>query len=209
MTATLSPPPAHRIAPSRAGWLVMVALAGLTSLASTRYFAGGAMMIPPPLKPNFLIHSAAFYVHIGAASTALVIGPWQFLSAFRRRHVRVHRAMGAIYVTACLIGALAAVPIAFGSNGGPLAAAGFLTLAGLWLITTGRALGAILKGDALSHRRWMTRSYALTLAGVTLRLYLPFALFGPLAFSTAYAGIAWLCWAPNLLLADRFGKGAN
>jgi uncharacterized membrane protein len=184
----------------------MVTLASLVSLASMRYFAGGGMMIPPPLKPNFLGHPAAFYVHIGAASTALLIGPWQFLRGFRRSHVGIHRMMGGIYVGACFIGALAALPIAVGSNGGSVAAAGFLTLAILWLWTTGRAVLAILSGNVVAHRRWMVRSFALTLAGVTLRLYLPLALLGPLAFSTAYAGIAWLCWAPNLLVADQFLK---
>ena len=49
----------------------------------------------------------------------------------------------------------------------------------------------------------MIRSYALTLAGVTLRLDVPAALLGPFAFSTAYAAIAWLCWVPNLLIAWR------
>jgi len=190
----------------RGRWLLMVTLASLVGLASTRYFAGGAMMIPPPLKPNFLAHSAYFYVHIAAASTALVIGPWQFLGMLRRSHIRVHRIMGIVYALACLIGGLAALPIAAGSNGGKVAAAGFLTLALLWLWTTGRAVLAILLGDIRAHRSWMIRSFALTLAGVTLRLYLPLALLGPLEFSVAYAGIAWLCWLPNLILAENFAK---
>ena len=206
MTVTAPLPAPTRVMSGRVGWLVMVTVASLVSLASTRYLAGGALMIPPPLKPNFLGHPAAFYIHISAATTALLIGPWQFLGAFRRSHTQVHRLMGAIYVTACLVGGLAALPIAVGSNGGPVAAAGFLTLAVLWLWTTGRAVAAILSGDVAAHRRWMVRSFALTLAGVTLRLYLPLALLGPLAFSTAYDGIAWLCWLPNLLVADRFAK---
>ena len=187
------------------GWLIMVVLASLVALASTRYLAGGAMMIPPPLKPNFLGHSTAFYIHIGSASVALLIGPWQFLKGWRTAHPRVHRTTGAIYVTACLVGGVAAFPMAVGSNGGPVAAAGFLALASLWLFTTARALAAILGGDVAAHRRWMVRSYALTLAGVTLRLYLPLALMGFTSFHAAYAAIAWLCWVPNLLVADLVG----
>jgi uncharacterized membrane protein len=179
----------------------MAALAGVVGLASARYLAGGAIMIPPNLKLNFTTHPAAFYVHIGAASTALLVGPWQFLGSLRRRHRAIHRLFGGVYVTACLVGALAAVPIALGSTGGAVAATGFLSLAGCWLWTTGRAVLAILSGDIPEHRRWMMRSFALTLAGVTLRLYLPVALFGPFGFHDAYAAIAWLCWAPNLLVA--------
>ena len=48
----------------------------------------------------------------------------------------------------------------------------------------------------------MTRSYALCLAAVTLRLYLPSSLAAGVAFGTAYPVIAWLCWVPNVLVAE-------
>ena len=47
---------------------------------------------------------------------------------------------------------------------------------------------------------------ALTLAAVTLRLYLPFAALGPIPFFDAYRAIAFLCWVPNLLLAEVWLK---
>lgn len=183
-------------------WLLMVVAASGVALASGRYLAGGALMIPPPLKPNFLDHPAAFYVHIAAASGALLIGPHQFLARPRARGATLHRSLGKAYVCAVVIGGAAAFAIAPGSNGGPAAAAGFIALAGLWWLTTGAAVRAIVRGDRAAHRRWMYRSYALTLAGVTLRLYLPLAIFGTVGFSSAYAAIAWLCWAPNLLVAE-------
>ena len=204
----VSPPPAApKAGEARWDWVAVVVAASVVSLASSRYLAGGVSMIPPPLRPNFIGHPAAFYVHIGAASTALLVGPWQFWDGVRRKHMAIHRVMGAMYVTACLVGGLAALPIALGSNGGPVATAGFLTLAVLWLWTTARAVIAIVSGDVPAHRRWMIRSFALTLAGVTLRLYLPVALLGPFGFHNAYAAISWLCWAPNLLLADRITQG--
>lgn len=191
----------------RLGWGVTLALASLVSLASMRYFAGGEIMAPPPLKANFHDHPFAFYVHIAAASTALLVGPWQFLARLRQTMPQVHRAMGKVYVTACALGGSAAIVIAPGSNGGWVAAAGFLCLAALWLWTTGMAVFAIRAGRVEAHRRWMRRSFALTLAGVTLRLYLPLAFSGFVTFASAYAAIAWLCWVPNLLLVDRLGRG--
>lgn len=192
---------------NRLGWGVTLVLASLVSLASMRYLAGGEIMAPPPLKANFLDHPLAFYVHIAAASTALLIGPWQFLARLRQTMPQVHRAMGKVYVSACFVGGSAAIVIAPSSNGGWVAAAGFLCLAALWLWTTGMAVFAIRAGRVEDHRRWMRRSFALTLAGVTLRLYLPLAFTGFVTFPIAYAVIAWLCWAPNLLLADRLGRG--
>ena len=44
--------------------------------------------------------------------------------------------------------------------------------------------------------------YALTLAAVTLRVYLPASMALGLDFDRAYAAIAWLCWVPNLLAAQ-------
>ncbi len=206
MSLVSSLPAAPKARQSRLGWIVVVLLASLVSLASSRYLTGGAMMVPPPLKPNFIGHPVVFYVHIGAASTALLIGPWQFLDVLRRTYTTIHRLTGMVYVGACVVGGLAALPIALGSNGGLVAAAGFLTLAALWLWTTARAVAAIVAGDIPAHRRWMVRSFALTLAGVTLRLYLPVAVMGPFGFHNTYAAIAWLCWVPNLLLADQLAR---
>jgi hypothetical protein len=50
----------------------------------------------------------------------------------------------------------------------------------------------------------MIRSYALTLAAVTLRLYLPSSQLAGLPFTVAYPAISWLCWVPNLLIAEWF-----
>ena len=58
----------------------------------------------------------------------------------------------------------------------------------------------------------MIRSFSLIMAGVMLRVwsgvYDGLAATGIVDFSfeTAYAGIAWLCWVPNLLLAIWFTR---
>jgi hypothetical protein len=72
-----------------------------------------------------------------------------------------------------------------------------------WIVATGLAVRFILRGDAIRHRRWMIRSYALT-AAITLRIYLPliFAFHWP--FAIAYPAIAWLCWIPNALAAEVY-----
>ena len=49
----------------------------------------------------------------------------------------------------------------------------------------------------------MIRNFALTLAAVTLRNYMPLMLlaFGP-SFRQSYVTVSWLCWVPNLLVAE-------
>lgn len=48
----------------------------------------------------------------------------------------------------------------------------------------------------------MIRSYSLTLAAVTLRIYLPLSLALGVPFANAYQVISWLCWLPNIILAE-------
>ena len=50
----------------------------------------------------------------------------------------------------------------------------------------------------------MIRSFSLTLAAVTLRLYLPLADVLALPEVGSYQAISFLCWVPNLLCAERY-----
>jgi hypothetical protein len=53
----------------------------------------------------------------------------------------------------------------------------------------------------VEHRRWMIRSWALTLAAVTLRLYM---LAPGMSSLDAYRAISFLCWVPNLVVAELY-----
>jgi hypothetical protein len=46
------------------------------------------------------------------------------------------------------------------------------------------------------------RSYALTLAAVTLRIYLPLSHALEIGFEDAYRLVSWLCWVPNLVIVE-------
>jgi len=72
------------------------------------------------------------------------------------------------------------------------------------IVATGLAVKVNLRGDAIRHRRWMIRSYALTAAAITLRIYLPLVFVFHWPFSTAYPAIAWLCWIPNALAVELY-----
>ena len=65
-------------------------------------------------------------------------------------------------------------------------------------------------GRIAEHRQWMIRSFALTFAAVTLRLYLP-VLFtvGNMDYFEASNYVAWLCWVPNILFAEVYLRRAK
>ena len=64
--------------------------------------------------------------------------------------------------------------------------------------------------NIVAHREWVIRSYALTLAAFTLRVYLPVhgILLGTevidLPFIQMYRAVGWLCWVPNLIVAEWY-----
>lgn len=144
----------------------------------------------------------AFYGHVVLGPVALLAGCLQFYQGLRTARPHVHRWCGRVYVAACCLGGLGGFILAFGSIEGPIAVSGFAVLAALW--TTFTIHGAVLAkaGNYLQHRRWMLRSYALTLSAVSLRLMMPTAAI--LGIDGAYPYIAWLCWLVNLILVELY-----
>jgi uncharacterized membrane protein len=142
-------------------------------------------------------------VHAGFAATALLVGPFQFLPGLRRRWPKAHRTLGKVYVAACLAAAPAGLLLGLGTAAGPVAQWAFGTLAVLWFAATARAFWLATQERFAEHRRWMVRSFAMTFAAVTLRLYLPIPpIFLHMSFLDGYRAISWVCWTTNLLAAE-------
>jgi uncharacterized membrane protein len=183
------------------GWLTMLLLA-----IGVAGYAGAVLMVPelrPPLVQTlFAERLTATVAHFLGGAIALVAGALQVNPLLRARFLQGHRWAGRVYVVAVLTGGVAGLALAIQSMGGFIARAGFALLAVAWLISTSLAYRHIRRRELPAHRRWMTRSYALTLAAVTLRIYLPASLIAGIPVTLAYPAIAWLCWVPNLLVAE-------
>jgi len=120
----------------------------------------------------------------------------------RARVPRLHRVTGRVVLVAIALAGTAGFLLSWFNVAGPIGTAGFGTLAVLWVSFAALGLRAILRGDVTTHRRWMLRTFALTYAAVTLRLWL-FALIPVLGdFGSAYALVPFLCWVPNLLVVE-------
>lgn len=152
----------------------------------------------------------AFYIHIASAGLALLIGGFQFSRTLRRRAPRLHRWIGRTYVVAVLVGGVSAFVMSFFSSVALLGLFGFGTLALLWIWTTYRGYRSARDGDFAAHQAWMIRSYALTYAAPTLRIWLlvllvvqlPFGVDPATAAVNAYAPVPFLCWLPNIVIAE-------
>lgn len=161
-------------------------------------------VVDPDMRANFQAHPVGIYTHVFASAVALALGSFQFVRRLRLRWPAWHRWAGRVYLgLGVLPGGLAGLWMAFFASGGAVGRMGFAALALAWLYTGTRAYLSIRAGDVVAHRRWMVRNFALTLAAVTLRLWLPAALSGArLPYEVAYPVIAWLCWVPNLMVAE-------
>jgi uncharacterized membrane protein len=185
----------------RFGWGLMTALALIIAA-----YAFALLFIPgmraPFLQRRFATVPVAAYLHLAGSGLALALGPFQLNARLRNRLLRVHRWLGRTYVISVMLGGSAAFALATRSEAGLPTHAGFGLLAVLWLFTTGNAYRHIRASDRVSHRRWMIRSYALTFAAVTLRIYLPLSQMAGIPFDPAYQAISWFCWVPNLIIAE-------
>lgn len=181
------------------------------SLGVAAYAVIGYAVLPlgtlvlPDMAAGFRLRPGWIYAHVFAAAIALAVGPFQFSTKLRAAHRTLHRVLGRLYLgVGVLIGGLSGLWLSQFAQGGGIARSGFALLAVLWLWTGVRALRSIRAGDVAAHRRWMVRNFALTLAAVMLRIYVPLAMVAGADFHTAYAAIAWLCWIPNLIVAERY-----
>ena len=160
-------------------------------------------LVHPEMRATFEAQRTAIYAHIFASALALALGPFQFLEKLRTRRPALHRWSGRLYLgVGVLVGGFAGLFMAAHAFGGLAARLGFACLALGWLYTGLRAYLAIRARNIVYHRRWMVRNFALTFAAVTLRLWLLASMASGIAFELAYPVIAWLCWVPNLLVAE-------
>lgn len=119
--------------------------------------------------------------HIALAFIALVTGFLQFVDRIRLKNPRLHRNIGRTYVVSVFISGLLAFVLYFYDENFTKALA-FLVLAIAWLFTTLKAYRKAIQRHYDEHRKWMIRSFALTLVAVSARILVPVILFSYVIF---------------------------
>jgi len=197
---------------NKKAWLILSCCLAIliSSYSIVQYFfmdAHQAGFVKLKLMLNSTISSLWYtmlYIHIIFSVLALVIGPFTLFSKFREKNIKLHRTMGRIYMMGILFGGTSGLYLAFHATGGVMSQLGFGLLSICWLFTASQALANIKHKKIDTHEKWMIRNYSLTFAAVTLRIWLAIftGLFGVHLFEISYTVIAWLCWVPNLIIAE-------
>ncbi len=189
------------IATTMFGLMAFLALG--VALVSARYLLPEILYPAPPMLSQIADWPFAVLAHVGGGVVSLALGSFQLVT--RRGPRRVwHRWAGRTYVLASLISAVAGFWLALHASAGPVATAGFGGLAVAWFGATVMGWRKAVTGEFAQHRRWMIRSLSLTFAAVTLRILLPLIPLTGMDFVEGYRAISFLCWVPNLLLAEAW-----
>ncbi len=182
---------------SKAFWLIIALLSAyyLYRGIKFRFFTDG----------NLTTKTFWYYSHLLTAIAPLIIGPFQFWTWLRVKHVHIHRTFGKIYLIGSFLGGLTAlylgVTIDLEGSKVPL----FL-LSTTWLFMTIAAWITIRKRNIIGHRLFVIRSYALALVFVFLRLVgdipqekLFFFIKSPEIRDTT---LEWISWIIPLLIIE-------
>jgi len=164
-TSTLQAPSTTR---SRAKPVIWIAL-GLTVLFV--FITSEVLLITDyPMyhayRLQVIADRALLIPHTLAGIFALLIGPINFSSRIRERHLQLHRILGRIYFFSVWVGAPTGIALAWGRPGLP----GTSMQAAAWVVCTTAAVIAARNRQIAVHRQWMARSYAVTFTFVSSRV---------------------------------------
>ncbi len=165
---------------------------------------------PPNFHSDFLlgreayffgVYQWAFYAHIVSGPVCLIAGLALLSESLRRGLPRLHRVLGRVHVaTVLLLLAPSGLWMAWYTETGAVAAAGFATLAMLTAVFAVLGWRAAVARRFDEHRAWMQRCYALLCSAVVVRAIGGAAeVYG---WEGTYPLAAWLGWIVPLLALE-------
>src|SRR5215472_17266509 len=185
---------------------LLVVAAGFVLLYPLRYYFHyneAAFTDPYRGAPNYWVMRGWLLMHMTGGVVALLTGPWQFWTGLRARFVRLHRWTGRLFLCGVAVGSVGAVRMAIGTSSGWAFGVSLFGLALAWVTTAGMAYYAILKRRIQVHREWMVRTYVVTFAFVTFRV---FSDFGPTSrlqpYNDVLVTMGWASWVLPLLVTE-------
>ncbi|WP_051728817.1 MULTISPECIES: DUF2306 domain-containing protein [Actinomycetia] len=209
-----------RVEPGKHWWRrPWIAPLGLVVVAFLAYALPPYLAFDPALSrvpSTFPAHYLFLVGHVVFGSIAMVTALLQVWPWIRRKHPVLHRYSGRAYVFAGVLpSGLLALTIGAATPFGPVTRASDVLLAVLWLGTTWAGYRAARERRFGDHRRWMVRSFALTMSIILNRLIGPIAaiFLGPqlattfggseIALGQSIAALgAWVSWTVALIAAQ-------
>ena len=162
------------------------------------------------LDDLFAHHPILTLVHIVPGMLFMILGPLQFSSAIRERHLRWHRLSGRVFVTCGLVIGVSALVMSFGmpAIGGVNQAAATTLFGTFFLFALCKAFWHIRRREVALHREWMIRAFSIGIAVAAIRPIIGvFFATSPLTGLTPreFFGIAfWIGFVLHLIAAEAW-----
>lgn len=200
---TTDTPPAEWLLP--AALLVLSAVPIAAGVFRIAELTGGGDVTKD--NARFFASPLPVTLHILSSSLYAVLGAFQFAPGFRRRRPGWHRAAGRILVLCGLAAALSGLWMTqfypWPDYDGRLLYALRLLFGSAMAAALVLGVAAIRRRDALRHRAWMIRAYAIGLgAGTQVFTHLPWFLFPDLRGEPLRALCMGAGWVLNLAVAE-------
>lgn len=189
-------------------WLTVTFLISLLIKNTLPYF-NGSLDHPFLQEKNFAVGGSfwliAFYLHIAASMLCLLAAFSQFSSTVLKRYRPLHVVSGRVYGYAVLlIAGPTGLYLSFFAKGGFLGFLGFFLLGLFWIFSTYKGIDQARKGNILSHKKWMARSYALALTAISFRVIHIIHFYLGFDPETNYVLSLWMSNLLNILIVEFF-----
>jgi uncharacterized membrane protein len=162
------------------------------------------------LDDLFARHAILTLVHIVPGMLFMILGPLQFSSRIRARHLGWHRLSGCVFVVCGLVIGISALVMSFGmpAIGGVNQAAATALFGTFFLFALCKAFWHIRRREVALHREWMIRAFSIGLAVAAIRPIVGvFFATSPLTGLTPreFFGIAfWIGFVLHLMAAEAW-----
>lgn len=172
----------------RALWIVIIFLAAIGVAVATRRMLKLFPVVffgyhPPAPAPNpvaaqfaplddpFAHYPILTLIHIIPGVLFMILGPLQFNSTLRSRHLNWHRWSGRVFVLCSAIIGISALVMSFAmpAIGGVNQAAATTLFGAFFLFALAKALWHIRRREIALHREWMIRTFSVGLAVAAIR----------------------------------------
>ncbi|MCW8879995.1 MAG: DUF2306 domain-containing protein, partial [Kangiellaceae bacterium] len=128
--------------------------------------------LPGLYQPNKELATGGIGLHFAAGGIILILGSVQLVSAVRERYPQLHRWIGRVYLSACMLTALGGLAFILvnGTIGGIVMDIGFSIYGTLMLVCAINAFINARRQNFCLHKAWAIRLYALAIGSWLYRM---------------------------------------
>jgi uncharacterized membrane protein len=161
----------HLMKLNKSWWVLVFVSLGVIIPFAVPYFTFNPANSRVPITSS-TVQFPLLIGHILFACLALVSGFVQFIDRIRAKAPRVHRYVGRVYVCSVIISGLLSLAVIYYIENFTRATS-FLVLSIVWLFSCWKGYRTALKQNYEEHRKWMIRSFGITLVAVSGRVVVP------------------------------------